>query len=338
MKTIVLTQPGQFELIDTASPTEPGPDEAVVRVRRVGICGSDVSAYKGKHAFLKYPRILGHELGVEIVAVGPNEQGLAVGDRCAVLAYLSCGHCLPCRRGKTNCCVELAYFGVHMDGGLREFLRVPLKNLYKSAHIPLDQLALVEMLTIGAHAVSRAQLEVGEVVLVIGAGPIGLSVIEFACQAGVRVIVLEVNQQRLAFCRQHLPVDHYLDGSTEVIPHLQALLHGDLPTTVFDATGNVTSMHQALNYASHGGKVIYVGIVREQICFNDVDFHHRELTIMSSRNSTGEDYARTINLLETGRLDISRWITHRASLEGMIDAFPRWLEPESGVVKAVVEV
>lgn len=338
MKTIVLTQPGQFELIETAPPTEAGPDEAIVRVRRVGICGTDISAYKGTHAFLKYPRILGHELGVEIAAVGPNEQGLAVGDRCAVLAYLSCGHCLPCRRGKTNCCVELAYFGVHVDGGLREFIRVPLKNLYKSAQIPLDQLALVEMLTIGAHAVSRAQLEAGEAVLVIGAGPIGLSVLEFARQAGARVMVLEVNQQRLAFCRQHLPVDHCLDGTADVLNQLQIILHGDLPTAIFDATGNVTSMHQALNYASHGGRVIYVGIVREQICFNDVDFHHRELTIMSSRNSTGEDYARTISLLETGQLDISKWITHRASLEDMIAAFPHWVEPESGVVKAVVEV
>lgn len=338
MKTVILTKPGEFYLSETDPPAEPGPGEAVVQVRRIGICGTDMSAYKGTHAFIQYPRILGHELAVEIVAVGENDRGLKVGDYCAVLPYLYCGRCLPCRQGKSNCCLELKYLGVHIDGGMREYIRAPLPKLYKSGQVSLDQLALVEMLTIGAHAVNRSQIQPGETVLVIGAGPIGLSVVEFVQQGGANVLIMELNKQRLAFCQEQLGIDNCLDGAEDPTGQLKARLNGDLPTVVFDATGNAHSMRNAFNLVAHGGKLIYVGVVKEEICINDVDFHHRELTLMSSRNSVEQDYLQTIRLLETGKIDISAWITHRASLESMIEAFPGWVRPESGVMKALVEV
>ena len=337
MKTIILEKPEVFSLVETAAPGEPAAGNALVRVRRVGICGSDISAYKGKHAFLKYPRILGHELGVEIVAIGANDRGLAVGDRCAVLPYLNCGVCSSCLRGRPNCCLDLKYFGVHIDGGMRELIEVPLQNLYKSSTLSFETLALVEMLTIGAHAVGRAGLEVGEAVLVLGAGPIGLSVIQFALQAGARLLTADVSPQRLAFCRRYLPGGDCLEARDDLLPQLEAQLAGELPTVVFDATGSAESMKKAFQYVAHGGRLVFVGVVKGDICFNDADFHLRELTVMSSRNSTGEDFAQTIRLLETGQIDVATWITHRAAAEVLPDRFPAWVEPNSGVIKAIVE-
>ena len=152
MKTIVLEQPGQFVLTETQPPAAPGPGEALIRIHKVGICGTDLHAFQGNQPYFEYPRILGHELSGEIVEVGANEQGFAVGDHCAIEPYFNCGQCLACRRGKTNCCAHLKVLGVHMDGGMRDFIVAPIHKLHKSQGLPLDHLALVEPLGIGCHA------------------------------------------------------------------------------------------------------------------------------------------------------------------------------------------
>ncbi|MBV9866973.1 MAG: zinc-binding alcohol dehydrogenase family protein [Abitibacteriaceae bacterium] len=337
MRTITLNKPGEFSFGETETPGELAPDTALVRVHRVGICGTDLHAFRGRQPFFSYPRILGHELGVEIIEVGANEQGLKVGDHCAVEPYLNCGHCIACRRGKPNCCVNLQVLGVHTDGGMRELIHVPVHKLHPSQSLSLDQLALVETLGIGAHAVARAQLQAGEFVLVIGAGPIGLSVIQFAQLEDVKIIVLDVSESRLEFCQQQLDVEFTMQGNEDVLNRLQELTNGDLPTVVFDATGNATSMGQAFNYVAHGGKLIFVGLVQADITFNDPNFHRRELTLFATRNSTGADFQRIISLLENGRVSTEPWITHRATCEAMIEQFPQWLEPDSGVIKALVE-
>ena len=337
MKTIVLEKPGDFQLTERPNPGSPPPGEALVRIRRVGVCGSDIHAYKGNQPFFTYPRVVGHELGVEIAAVGPNEKGLEVGDRCAVEPYLHCGRCIACRRGKTNCCVALQVLGVHADGGMREFMTVPVAKLHRSRSLTLDQLALVEMLTIGAHAVRRAQLEPGENVLVIGAGPIGLSTITFAQLVGARVSVLEISAWRREFCRQHLKVDRCLDGQGDTGKQLQELLSGDLPTTVFDATGSAKSMMQAVQYVANGGKLVYVSLVQADLTFTDPELHRRELTLLRSRNALAADFVWAMQMVEDGRVHLGPWITHRASADTMVAEFPSWLNPDRGVVKAVVE-
>lgn len=340
MKTIVLEKPEVFRLTEIEPLGQPGPGEALVRVRRVGICGTDLHAFKGRQPFFSYPRILGHELGVEVEALGPlkTDLDLAVGDLCTVEPYLNCGHCQACRQGKTNCCTSLQVLGVHTDGGMREWLTVPATKLHK-AHKPLppEHLALVEMLCIGAHAVRRAQVEPEEYVLVIGAGPIGLSVAQFARLAGANLIVLEINAERLEFCRRQLGVEFGLGGQTDPVPQLQELLSGDMPTTVFDATGSARSMMNAFNYVAHGGKLVFVGLVQGDITFHDPDFHRRELTLLSSRNATGQDFAYVIRMLEAGKINLTPWITHRASPKALVSEFPGWLLPETGVVKAMLE-
>lgn len=344
MKTLLLHEPGDLRLIDTAPPPPPAPDEAQVRVRRVGICGTDLHAYGGKQPFFTYPRILGHELAVEIVALGAaaGSHGLGVGDRCAVNPYLNCGECISCRRGKPNCCVKMRVLGVHADGGMREVINLPARKLHKveGAGLPDEQVAIVEMLAVCAHAVARAQIEAGENVLVIGAGPIGLGVLAFAQiatqEAGGQVLALEVNPFRREFCTRALGIQHALDGQDDTAEELRARLGGDLPTVVFDATGNAASMRNALRLMAHGGKLIYVGLVQGETTFDDPQCHAKETTLLRTRNALDSDFSRVIALLTSRRLDPSTWITHHATPEQIVSDFPRWLDPVMGVVKATL--
>jgi alcohol dehydrogenase len=208
MKAILLETPQSFRAIEIDEPTAPGTGEALVRVHRIGICGTDYAGYLGKMPFYSYPRIPGHELGVEVLAVGPGVTNVKPGDRCAVEPYINCQKCYSCRRGLTNCCEAHLTLGVMCDGGLRERMLLPARKLHVSTKLSLEQLALVETLAIGCHAVDRGELKAGEHALIIGAGPIGLSAIEFVKVAGAKCIVMDLNEERLAFCRDRMGVDH----------------------------------------------------------------------------------------------------------------------------------
>jgi 2-desacetyl-2-hydroxyethyl bacteriochlorophyllide A dehydrogenase len=341
MKTVILEKPGSLHLTETAPPTEAGPGEALVRVQRVGICGTDLHAFRGRQPYFSYPRILGHELGVEIVALNPQTESGAqgaprVGDRCAVEPYLNCGACSACRRGRMNCCSHLRVLGVHTDGGMRELITVPIAKLHRSETLPLEHLALVETLCIGAHAVDRADLAPEQPTLVIGAGPIGLTAVAFARLAGADVAVMEIDENRMRFVQENLGVEHLIDGRGDAEAQLRAVFGGDLPLTVFDATGNARSMMNALGLIEQGGSVVFISLVQDEISFPDPEFHRRETTLISSRNATSADFARVVRTLETGAIELAPWLTHSAPPETLISEFPGWLRPESQVVKAML--
>jgi 2-desacetyl-2-hydroxyethyl bacteriochlorophyllide A dehydrogenase len=339
MRTVRLEEPGRLALMETPDAATPLAGEALVRVLRVGICGTDLHAFGGKQPFFTYPRILGHELGVEVVSVGSGVTRVKPGDRCSAEPYINCQKCVACRRGKPNCCSALSVLGVHVDGGMREELVLPARKLHPSAALTYDQLALVETLAIGCHAVDRAQVERDEFALVIGAGPIGLSVMQFAAEQGARVIALDVNAARLDFCQRHLGVTHVVNAADEEPGEaLLRITRGDLPTAVFDATGNPKSMAAAFSFPAQGGRLVFVGLFQGDVTFSDPNFHKRELTLLASRNALPTDFTRIIRLIEAGRIDTTPWITHRASLLEMIDAFPSWIRPETGVIKAMVEL
>ncbi|MCS6849191.1 MAG: zinc-binding alcohol dehydrogenase family protein [Anaerolineae bacterium] len=337
MKVITLEAPGQFTLGQAIPPGAPGPGEALVRVHRVGICGTDVHAYRGKMPYLTYPRILGHELGVEVIAVGNGVTNVQISDRCAVEPYLNCGRCVACRAGKTNCCVHLQVLGVHTDGGMRDEIIVPAHKLHPANDLSYEQLALVETLGIGAHAVNRGQVQPDEWTLVIGAGPIGLTIIQFAQLITSKIIVIDVNPLRLDFASEHFQIAHALRADDDLLPKIEALTDGDLPTVVFDATGNPESMMAAFHYVAHGGRLIFAGLVNADITFSDPFFHRREITLLATRNSTASDFQRVLRLIREGQVDTSAWVTHRAPAEAMIEVFEGWLQPENGVIKAMVE-
>ena len=337
MKAVVLERPGRLEVRDVAGLGDRKQNEAVVRVHSVGVCGTDLHAFRGDQPFFTYPRILGHELGVEVMEVGENEMGLKVSDRCALEPYLNCGHCVACRRGKPNCCAELQVLGVHVDGGMRELLSVPVQKLHSSEELSFDQLALTEMLGIGMHAVERAELRADDTVLVAGAGPIGLAVMEFLRLVGLEYSVMDVNEKRLAYCRKTIGPEHCLDANSEPEERLRNLNQGDLPTVVFDCTGNLQSMSNAFHYVAHGGKLIYVGLITGQITFDDPFFHSHEITLYSSRNSTGLEFHRILRLIENGVIDVRRWITHRVPYTRVADQLPHWLSGQDEFRKAIVE-
>jgi 2-desacetyl-2-hydroxyethyl bacteriochlorophyllide A dehydrogenase len=273
------------------------------------------------------------------MALGPATEalGVRVGDLAAVEPYLNCGQCSACRRGKTNCCSKLQVLGVHSDGGMREQIIVPAHKLHLANGVPVEQLALVEMLVIGAHAARRAAPEPGEAALVVGAGPIGLATAQFAALAGAEVSVLEISPRRRAFCAAHLPGVRAIDPGADAVAAIQAAHGGELPTLVFDATGNAQSMQAAFRYVENGGKLVFVGLVQGDLSFNDPELHRREMTLLSSRNGTRADFAHVIAALERGAIDLAPWITHRATPQTLPDEFPRWLDPTQGVVKAMLE-
>ncbi|MCY4020296.1 MAG: zinc-binding alcohol dehydrogenase family protein [Chloroflexi bacterium] len=338
MKAIILEEPFQLSLRQVAEPTRPGQDEALVQVKRVGICGTDLHAFSGVQNFFSYPRIMGHELAVEVLEVGTADRPLdfAAGDQCCVIPYMNCGACIACRRGKSNCCTGMQVLGVHIDGGMREQFTVPVDNLLRADGVPVEQLALVEMLCIGAHAAERARISTGENALVIGAGPIGLATATFAKIAGADVMVMEMNETRLDFCAEALGIDKLIDAGRDPITQIHQLLGGELPTLVFDCTGNEGSMEAAFDYVAHGGSLVLVGHIKGDLTFSDPHFHSREMTLLASRNATPSDFARVIKCLQLGAINLDPWITHRAAPETLVDAFPTWLDPATGVIKAML--
>lgn len=328
MLQITLDKPGRFSRSDAPEPTR-SEGEALVRARRIGVCGTDLHAFAGRQPFFEYPRVLGHELGVEIIEVDSNGLGLEAGDRCAVEPYLNCENCVACRAGKSNCCESLRVLGVHVDGGMRPLIAVPMNKLHKSETLSFDQLALVETLGIGAHAVERAKPTSGERALVVGAGPIGLGVIQFLQVAGADVTVMDLSKERLAFCREQLGVTKTISDATQ--------LPKELPTLIIDATGHRGSMEGDFDLVAPGGRIVFVGLVMGALSFDDPNFHKREVTLMASRNALPETMRRIIALIEAGRIDTTPWITHRLKLADVVDDFAK-LPGSGGLIKAMIEV
>jgi alcohol dehydrogenase len=340
MKALQLPVPGQWALIEVPEPPAAAPGNAVVRIRQVGICGTDYSGYLGKMPFFSYPRIPGHELGVEVVSVGHGVTNVRVGDRCSIEPYINCGSCHSCRRGHTNCCMNNQTLGVHCDGGLQPLFTVPARKLHVSAKLGFDQLALVETLAIGCHAVNRGAPVSGDVALVIGAGPIGLSVVEFTKLSGARTVVMDVNEQRLAFVRDVMGVPDTIlvKGDGSELKALEEMSGGDLAQVVVDATGSDRSMSAAYQYVGFAGRLVFVGITQNEVRFGHPLMHRREMTFHASRNALPGDFTRIIGLIEEGKINTQPWITHRLDFDEVPEKFPALLEPSSGVLKAVIAV
>ena len=337
MQAIQLAEPRRFVPIDTPPPSDPGPGQAIVATRQMGVCGTDLGGYLGKMPFFSYPRVIGHELGVEVVAVGEGVFHVSVGDRCCVRPYIVCGECYACRRGAVNCCVKSQTLGVMCDGGLCERFAIDADLLHRSKTLNFEQLALVETLAIGCHAVDRAEIVEGDHVLIVGVGPIGLSALEFAQLAGGRVTVMDLSTDRLARTREQYGLQHTLQpGDDDLIEQMRAITDGDLFPVVIDATGHAGSMAACPRYLAQTGTLVYVGIAGGEVPLVHGDFHKPEATIKASRNALPRDFDRIIRLIEEGRIDTAPWITHRIEVGDLVDRFDTLTDPASGVIKAMV--
>jgi 2-desacetyl-2-hydroxyethyl bacteriochlorophyllide A dehydrogenase len=337
MQTLVCVKPGEFEYKQAEKPV-PEKGESLIKIKRIGICGTDLHAYEGTQPYFEYPRILGHELSGELVAVD-GAPGFATGEAVTFIPYFYCGKCIACRKGKQNACEKIKVCGVHQDGGMVEYISVPSYSLIHGVGLSFDELALVEPLAIGAHGVRRAGVTKDEFVLVIGAGPIGLGTIEFARIAGGKVIAMDTNSDRLRFCKDKLKVEHVINATdADVTEQLKAITNGDMPTVVIDATGNLKAINNAFQYMSHGARYVLIGLQKGDICFSHPEFHKREATLMSSRNATREDFEHVISSMKEKLVDPTAYITHRVFFERVKDEFEGWLNPANGVIKAMVEI
>ena len=326
MDALVCTEPGQLRVEERPAP-RPAPGHALVRPRRVGICGTDYHIFEGSHPFMQYPRIMGHELAVEVVEA-PADASLAPGTVCVVNPYIACGDCVACHKGRPNCCARVAVYGVHQDGGMAELLSVPMEHLIPAEGLSLDQCAAVEFLAIGAHGVRRGGVTTGDRVLVIGAGPIGLAAALFACLAGGDVTIVDREPDRTTLVAS-------LAGVVAADPDALPRESFDV---VFEATGNPRAMEQGFHYADYCGRYVLLGIVKDQIAFSDQDFHRRELTLHSSRNATTADFDQVIAAIRNGDVPVEKMLTHRTGLAGAVVDLPRWAREKSGLVKALIEI
>jgi 2-desacetyl-2-hydroxyethyl bacteriochlorophyllide A dehydrogenase len=337
MKTLVCIQPGLFEYKEAIKPSLQK-DHALLKIKRIGVCGTDLHAYEGTQPYFNYPRILGHELAAEIAEIN-SASAFTVGETVTIIPYFNCGNCIACNHGKPNCCVSMKVCGVHVDGGMVEYLSVPLSALVHGNGLSLDELALVEPLAIGAHGIRRANVQPGEFVLIIGAGPIGLGTMEFARIAGAKVIAMDVNEQRLFFCQKNLSVDYTVNAALEnVTEKLLEITGGNMPTVVIDATGNLKAINNAFQYLAHGGRYVLIGLQKGHISFSHPEFHKREATLMSSRNATGADFDHVINNMKAGKVNPSTYITHHTKFDLVKDEFASWLDPANAVIKAMIEM
>jgi len=336
MKTLTLTKAQSLQLSDTTLSGTLKPDEAKVRIRSIGICGTDIHSYLGRYAFLDYPRILGHELAVEIVELGSPSRSHSVGDLCAVEPYLTCGQCLACQRGASNCCESLRCLGVHTDGGMREYMVLPLKTLRLAKGIDPDQVALVEMLGVGKHAAERGNIQDDHLVAVIGMGPIGLSSALFAKRANARVVGIDVSANRCQEAEHLLGIECLqISPETSLRPQFESAF-GRQPDVVVDASGNQSSMQNAFELPGNGGTLVFVGLIQGNINFNVPSSHRRELTTKSSRNCTTKDLDEIIALMRFGEIDVRPWISHSCGIEDFPEKIDEWLDSKSGLVKAVI--
>ena len=336
MKVLVCERPGLLALIDRPDPVRRA-DEVMLRIRRVGVCGTDYHIFQGNQPFLDYPRVMGHELAGEVVEAPPRS-ALSPGQPVYVVPYLSCGHCRACRRGLSNCCRTISVLGVHQDGGMAEFLAVPQPNVVPVVGIDLDAAAMIEFLAIGAHGIRRGAVSEADRVLVIGAGPIGLAAMIFARARGAQVTALDTRRDRLDFARDVIGVQAAFVVSPDLRGALSDATDGEFFDVVVDATGNIGSMRGGLDFVGHGGRYVLLSVVQHDLLFPDPEFHKRETTLLASRNALAEDFAEVVSVMRHGGVPTQALNTHRASLAQAQHRIAGWLQPQAGVVKAIIEI
>ena len=336
MMSVVCRKPGELALEERPLP-ERQPDEVLIGIRRIGICGTDYHIFEGLHPFLQYPRVMGHELSAEVLEA-PKGSKYAEGDPVIVIPYLVCGKCVACRRGKTNCCTTLQCLGVHCDGGMTERYALPEKNLYPAEGLSLDQAAMVEFLAIGAHAVRRSRLIPGDRALVVGTGPIGIGAALFARIAGAEVTLMDRVPAILDLASSITGFGAKVVADENAPERIAMLTNGENFDVVFDATGSARAMEKSFDYVASGGSYVMVGVVKDRIAFSDPEIHRKELTIYASRNATRDDFDTVVTAMQAGKIPTARLNTHSCALDELPAAMPGWTHDRVGVVKAMVHL
>lgn len=316
--------PGHFELVSAPKPKTAAESWVLIDVAVAGLCGTDYHIFEGKHPYLAYPRVIGHELSGRIAE---SSQGWAKGTLVVINPYISCGCCRACMRGKPNCCTDIEVLGVHRDGGLCSRIAVPEGNLYEAQGLTPEAAAMVEFLAIGAHAVRRGEVMSGDRVLVTGAGPIGLGAALFARLRGAEVHILDTTRARLdkaadfGFVNLHSSIGRQYHDGFDV---------------VFDATGHAKAMEAGFAHVAHGGSYVLISVVNDRIGFSDPEFHKREARLIGSRNATAEDFESVMSALRSGEINAEALLSERIALAELPVRLPELAADRGRLIKAVV--
>lgn len=314
MKSIRLEKPGEIKLAKIDIPN-PKSEEALIKVKSVGICGSDIAAFKGANPLVTYPRTIGHEIAGEILAIPENSKGLKVGDRVIVDPYLYCGHCYPCSLGRTNCCEDLKVLGVHVEGGMVEYFTHPAEMLYK---VPEDMsweiIPLAEPLTIAIHGLHRAKLTSGEHIVISGAGPIGLLAAMAALYYGAVPIIIDPVAERLEKSRE-LGVKYTINPLKEdLVQKVKDYTNGRMSEVVMEASGANAAILNTLNIVSNAGRIILTGWPKNDTLMPTATITKKEVDIRGARTSAGE-FEEAIELIHGQKVDVGSILTKVVSLE-----------------------
>ncbi|EIJ40753.1 theronine dehydrogenase-like Zn-dependent dehydrogenase [Galbibacter orientalis DSM 19592] len=334
MKYIVCEEPKKFTLKEKDIPVRKE-GEVLLKITKIGICGTDLHAYAGNQAFFTYPRILGHELASHVVEVDSKSK-LQKGDKVVIMPYLSCGTCIACKNGKTNCCQNIKVFGVHTDGGMQEKVVLPEAVLMPAPNLTDNEIAIIEPLAIGAHALRRASIKANDTIVVVGCGPIGIGIIKLAQIKGAKVIAIDTNENRLQYAKDTIGAEYAINALNNPADKIAEITNGDMADAVFDATGFKGALEAGVDYMAHGGSYVLVGLSKGDLTFNHPKIHAKETTLLCSRNATREDFQFVIDHIKN--FPTNSFITHEVNFEDMISNFDTWLDPQNGVIKAMVNI
>ncbi|WP_428305183.1 zinc-binding alcohol dehydrogenase family protein [Lacipirellula sp.] len=333
MRAIEISAPDVVNLVERPRPTA-GAGEALLRVRRVGFCGTDLSTFRGANPLVRYPRVPGHEIGATIEQLGPGIEGdWRVGQNVLVIPYTSCGACSSCRAARPNCCARNETLGVQRDGAMAEFIAVPVAKLLTVPGLSLCELALVEPLTIGFHAVARGRVTSDDVVAVIGCGAIGLGVIAGAAGRGARVIAVDVDDAKLALAVHCGATDVVNSSQLDLHATLQALTGSHGPSVIIEAVGSPATFRLAVEEVAFAGRVVYIGYAKAPVEYDSKQFVLKELDILGSRNALPEDFARVAAMLERKQFPVEQVVTQEVDFAGVAAAFQQWSDAPATVTK-----
>ena len=314
MKTVLLKKPGEIGISDIETTTRLD-GQVLIKVRSAGICGSDIGAYKGVNPLVSYPRIIGHEIAGEVVEVAADETEFKVGDRVILEPYVYCGKCYPCSIGHTNCCENLTVRGVHIEGGMAEYVSHPRHLLHKvPASIPWHLVPMAEPLVISMHAVKQAEVKAGQHVVITGAGQIGLLAAQYALVVGAIPIVVDPVDERLALARS-LGVTHTINPvGSDAVAEILSITQGRMAEAVIECSGAAPAIRGAVDYVSYAGHIALVGWPKGDIPMPTALFTKKELTIRGSRNSVGQ-FPESLDLIAAGKVNVEALLTKTVSMD-----------------------
>jgi len=337
MKAVVLEGPGKAGLKDVREPAGPGNGEVLLRVRRVGLCGSDLNSYRGRNPLVSYPRILGHEVAATVVEMGAGVQGWPSETTVTLSPYSNCGKCASCLRGRPNACAFNQTLGVQRDGALTELIVAPAARLFR-ADLTLKELCLAEPLTVGFHAVARGRVAAADRVAVFGCGGVGLGAVAGAAFRGATVIGVDVDDAKLAIAEKA--------GATHTINSAEGHLHEQLgeltdgrgPDVVIEAIGLPQTFRGAVEEVAFTGRVVYIGYAKEAVAYETRLFVQKELDILGSRNAEPEDFREVIRMLESHRFPVDDAVTHTVAMDATPSILEAWSAEPARFCKIMVEV